>query len=148
MKKTSLFLSLFTALVITLLTSGVVSAQCDQNTVGGNCVKYARQEVPSLPAIDLTYYSAKQSIINHRFPRVGSVAVMPVSGSVYGHLAVVRSVAVNSNGTLTLGIDETNWGTCYPTRRYVTPESRNIEGYFDPAYPSGQSFSVYFSFLE
>jgi hypothetical protein len=42
-----------------------------------NCVAYARSQVPSLPSIDLTSWSAKLSIINHRFPRVPSVAVIP-----------------------------------------------------------------------
>lgn len=122
--------------------ASMANAQCDPNTIGGNCVLYARQQVASLPPINLTYYGAKTSIINHRFPTVGSVAIMPTTGSTSanGHVAVVRNVAINPlNGSLTLTIQETNWGNCVVTTRTVTPESRNIEGYFDPNYPSGQS---------
>jgi hypothetical protein len=93
-----------------------------------------------MPAIDLTSYTAKLSIINHRFPRVGSVAVMPAPGSnaSYGHVAVVRNIAINSNGTLSIQVQESNWSACQITTTWITPESRNIQGYFDPTYPSGQ----------
>lgn len=140
MKAKQFFMTGIVSVITMILGSAVgVFAQCDQNTVAGNCVLYARQEVPTLP-YGLTYYSSKLNIINHRFPRVGSVAVMPVSGanSAYGHVAVVRNVAVNANGSLKVTIQESNFEGCYISSRTINPESINIQGYFDPSYPSGQ----------
>jgi hypothetical protein len=120
--------------------SHAIPTACDSNTVQGNCVKYARTQV-ALPAKDLTTYDAKLSIINHRFPRVGSAAIMPAPGDLaaYGHVAVVRNVVVRTDGGLQLVVEESNYGDCAITKRTVTPESRGIRGYFDPAYPWGQS---------
>lgn len=104
-----------------------------------NCVLWARSQVPSLPT-NLTTYSQKLAIINHRFPRVGSVAVIYVpSGpsAPYGHLAVVRGVTINSNGSLNVRLQEANWSPCEITWRTGTPESLRIQGFFDPAYTSG-----------
>lgn len=140
MKRVILSLCLFLAIGALFGVSHQVNAQtCDTNTVQGNCVLYARSQVSSLP-YGLTTYASKLNIINHRFPRVGSVAVMPAPGdnAPYGHVAVVRNVAINPNGTLALTIQESNWGSCAIATRLVTPEARNIQGYFDPAYPSGQ----------
>lgn len=113
---------------------------CDSNTVQGNCVKYARTQV-ALPSKDLTTFEAKLSIINHRFPRVGSAAIMPAPGNLaeFGHVAVVRNVVVRGDGGLKVTVQESNYGDCAITTRTVTPESRDIRGYFDPAYPWGQS---------
>jgi len=141
MKRKLMFLIALTlttsALLVTRPTKAFV---CDSNTLQGNCVLYARSQVPSLPT-GLTYYQAKLNIINHRFPTVGSVAVMPAPGTLaqYGHVAVVRSVAIRTDGTLQLTVQESNYGDCAISTRTVTPESRNIQGYFDPRYPSGQS---------
>ena len=140
MKRVILSLCLFLAIGALFGASHPVNAQtCDTNSVQGNCVLYARSQVSSLP-YGLTTYASKLNIINHRFPRVGSVAVMPAPGdnAPYGHVAVVRNVAINPNGTLSLTIQESNWGGCNIYTRLVTPEARNIQGYFDPAYPSGQ----------
>lgn len=113
---------------------------CDDTTVQGNCVLYARSQVSSLPT-GLTTYQAKKNIVNHRFPTVGSVAVMPAPGSLakYGHVSVVRNVKVRSDGGVEISVQESNYGDCAISRRTVTPESRTIDGYFDPKYPSGQS---------
>ncbi len=140
MKKQFFLTGIISVITLILGLSNTVFSQCDPNTVPGNCVLYARQEVPSLP-YGLTYYQDKLNIINHRFPRVGSVAVMPAPGSnsAYGHVAVVRNVVVNGNGSLNITIQETNWAGCYVSTRTVTPESANIQGYFDPNYPSGQA---------
>lgn len=120
-------------------TFNTAYAQCDPNSLPGNCVLYARSLVPQLP-YNLTTYNQKKAIINHRFPRVGSVAIMPVSGSSYGHVAVVDNVAIRSDGGFLLTLKESNWTSCQITTAYnVTPESRSIEGYFDPNYPSGQA---------
>jgi len=137
---------------LTMISSGVVSspstkafhtplqANCDDSTVQGNCVLYARSQVRSLPS-GLTTYQAKKNIINHRFPTVGSVAVMPAPGSLakYGHVSVVRNVKLRSDGGIELTVQESNYGDCAISTRTVTPESRSIDGYFDPKYPSGQS---------
>lgn len=110
-------------------------AQCDQNTIPGNCVKYVRSVVSPMPSTDLTSYASKLSIINHRFPTVGSVAVMPINGSSYGHVAVVRAVRVLPNGKLSLDLEESNFGVCaVRLNPNITPESRNIEGYYDYRY--------------
>lgn len=106
-----------------------------------NCVLYAKSQVPSLPS-GLTYYSAKVNIINHRFPRVGSVAVIPVASgpsAPYGHVAVVRNVVVNRDGSLNVTIEEANWEACKYSRRTGTPDGLRIQGYFDPAYVSGSA---------
>jgi hypothetical protein len=137
------FLFFVTFLVISLVLTTPPAADsqtCDSNTVQGNCVKYARSQV-NLPQTDLTYYQAKLNIINHRFPTVGSVAVMPAPKTLaqYGHLSVVRNVKLRSDGGVELTVQESNYGDCAITTRTVTPESRNIQGYFDPKYPSGQS---------
>jgi len=141
MKRKLMFLIALTLITSASLTTRPVGALvCDSTTVQGNCVKYVRSQM-TLPSIDLTFYTAKKSIINHRFPTVGSAAIMPAPGSnaQYGHIAMVRSVAIRSDGGLSLTIEESNWGDCAVTKRTVTPESRSIEGYFDPRYPSGQS---------
>lgn len=140
MKNRMLTTGIIAVFTMVLGLTNTILAQCNQNTVQGNCVLYARQEVPSLP-YGLTYYQDKINIINHRFPRVGSVAVMPAPGSnaQYGHVAVVRNVAVNSDGSLNLTIQESNWAGCYISTRTVTPDSANIQGYFDPNYSSGQA---------
>jgi surface antigen len=140
MKKNLLQLVVFTAAILAANTFAL-SQSCSPDSAEGNCVVLARSEVPSLPT-GLTTYQSKLNIINHHFPTVGSVAVMPVSGAnaPYGHVSVVKSVAINANGTLTLTVDEGNWVHCvisYGTA--ITPESRNIQGYFDPNYPSGQA---------
>ena len=104
-----------------------------------NCVVWARSQVPLLPP-NLTSYSQKLAIINHRFPRVGSVAVIYVPtgpSAPYGHVAVVRGVAINSDGSLKVTLQEANWSPCAITWRTGTPESLRIQGFFDPAYPSG-----------
>jgi hypothetical protein len=112
-----------------LTTSGV---EC-------NCVAYARTQV-ALPAVDLTTYSAKLAIINHRFPRVGAAAVIPSpSFPTNGHLAVVRNVAINADGSLTVTLQEANWTACKITTRSGKPENLNIQGYFDPTYPAGSA---------
>src|ERR1700759_86604 len=141
MKRAIVFLVTLTAISTALLTSWPANAfVCDDTTLQGNCVKYARTQV-SLPTTDLTYYPAKKNIINHRFPTVGSVAVMPAPGSLaqYGHVSVVRNVAIRPDGGLSLTVQESNYGDCAISTRTVTPESRSIQGYFDPRYPSGQS---------
>jgi hypothetical protein len=141
MKRKLMFLIALTLTISALLVTQPTKAfVCDSNTLQGNCVLYARSQVPSLPT-GLTYYQAKLNIINHRFPTVGSVAVMPAPGTLaqYGHVAVVRSVAIRTDGTLQLTVQESNYGDCAISTRTVTPESRSIQGYFDPRYPSGQS---------
>jgi molybdopterin-binding protein len=115
------------------------SAASSTDNLACNCVLWARSQVPSLPS-GLTSYSQKLAVINHRFPRVGAVAVINVpSGptSANGHLAVVRGVAINHDGSLQLTLQEANWTSCQITWRSGTPASLNIQGYFDPAYPAG-----------
>ncbi|MEA2205542.1 MAG: hypothetical protein QOE77_2318 [Blastocatellia bacterium] len=141
MKRAFVFLVTLTIISSALLMSQPTNAfVCDSNTVQGNCVKYARTQV-TLPATDLTYYQAKKNIINHRFPTVGSVAVMPAPGTLaqYGHVSVVRNVKLKPDGGVELTVEESNYGDCAISTRTVTPESRTIQGYFDPRYPSGQS---------
>lgn len=139
--RTLVFLAALSLISSALLISRPTKAfVCDDTTLQGNCVLYARSQVPSLPT-GLTYRQAKLNIINHRFPTAGSVAVMPAPGSLaqYGHVAVVRAVTVRPDGGLQLSIEESNYGDCAITPRSVTPESRTIDGYFDPKYPSGQA---------
>lgn len=141
MKRAFVFLAALTIISSALLMSRTTNAfVCDDTTLQGNCVLYARSQVPSLPT-GLTYYQGKLNIINHRFPTVGSVAVMPAPGSLaqYGHVSVVRNVALRPDGGISLTVQESNYGDCAITTRVVTPESRDIQGYFDPRYPSGQS---------
>jgi hypothetical protein len=141
MKRAFLLLILFTVICLALALSRPTKAVvCDDTTLQGNCVLYARSQVSTLPT-GLTYYQAKLNIINHRFPTVGSVAVMPAPGSLaqYGHVAVVRNVVIRPDGGLSITIEESNYGDCAITKRTKTPEERNIQGYFDPKYPSGQS---------
>jgi hypothetical protein len=109
-----------------------------------NCVTYARSQVRPLPS-GMTSYDEKRAKINHRFPVVGSVAIMPAPGgnAPYGHVSVVRNVEVLSDGRLRLTVEEANWRTsdkepCV-SKRTITPEERNIQGYFDPTYPSGEA---------
>jgi hypothetical protein len=66
---------------------------------------------------------------------------MPAPGSLaqYGHVSVVRAVKLRSDGGVDLTVQESNYGDCAISTRPVTPESRGIQGYFDPRYPSGQS---------
>jgi len=66
---------------------------------------------------------------------------MPAPGTLakYGHLSVVRNVKLRSDGGVELTVQESNYGDCAISTRTVTPESRSIQGYFDPRYPSGQS---------
>src|SRR5258708_5257562 len=128
MKRAFVFVGALIAIGVTLATSQLANSQsCDSNSVQGNCVKYARSQV-ALPQTDLTYFQAKQNIINHRFPTVGSVAVMPAPGTLakYGHLAVVRNVKLRSDGGIELTVQESNYGDCAISTRTVTPESRNI----------------------
>jgi hypothetical protein len=141
MKRVLVFLGSLTIIGSVLVMSSATNALvCDDTTLQGNCVLYARSQVQSLPT-GLTYYQAKLNIVNHRFPTVGSVAVMPVQGSLaqYGHVSVVRDVRIRSDGGLELSVQESNFGDCAITTRTVTPELRNIQGYFDPRYSSGQS---------
>jgi hypothetical protein len=141
MKRAFVFLVALTIISSALLMLQPTTASvCDDTTVQGNCVKYARTQV-KLPPDNLTYYQAKKNIINHRFPTVGSVAVMPAPGSLaeYGHVSVVRNVQLRADGGVSLTVQESNYGDCAITTRTVTPESRSIQGYFDPTYPSGQS---------
>jgi len=123
---------------------GVISLALQTSTtstnIACNCVAYARREIPSLPSIDLTTYSAKSSIINHRFPRVPSVAVIPSPKYPdIGHLAVVRNVGINFDGSLNVTIQEANWTACQITMRTGTPDGLHIQGYFDPTYPWGSA---------
>ncbi len=102
MKRAFVFLTTLTMISSALLMSRPTNAfVCDDTTLQGNCVKYARTQV-SLPATNLTYYQAKLNIINHKFPTVGSVAVMPAPGTLaqYGHVSVVRNVAIRPDGGL------------------------------------------------
>lgn len=141
MKRALVFVAALTVIGLTLASKPLANSQgCDSNTVQGNCVKYARTQV-ALPQTDLTYYEAKQKIINHRFPTVGSAAVMPAPGTLakYGHVGVVRNVKLRADGGIELTVQESNYGDCAISTRTVTPESRSIQGYFDPRYPSGQS---------
>jgi hypothetical protein len=137
MKKLIKCLSLFSLLILSLCFSETIRAQCSSNTIQGNCVKFVRSVVNPMPSTDLTSYSAKLSIINHNFPTVGSVAIMPAPGNLaqYGHVSVVRAVTVKADGKLSLTLEESNWGDCaVTTRPNITPESRNIQGYYDPRY--------------
>ncbi len=102
-----------------------------------NCVLWARSQAPSLPT-GLTYYSGKLAIINHRFARVGSVAIHNTGNSI-GHVSVVRNVAVNHDGSLNVTIQEANYTSCQITWRTGTPEALKIQGYFDPAYRPSES---------
>lgn len=103
-----------------------------------NCVSYARSQVPSIPtSVNLSSYDNKVRIINHRFARTGSVAVINVGNNGIGHVAVVRNVAVNFDGSLQLTLQEANWEKCKVTYRTGTPIGLKVEGYFDPTYTWG-----------
>lgn len=133
--KNLLLLSLI--LSVYCLAAQTVFGQCDQSTIGGNCVLYVRSAVSPMPSTNLTTYSAKLSIINHRFPTIGSVAVMPAPSpyTANGHVAVVRAVKILSDGKLSLDLQESNWGACSVQMHYnVTTDSRNIQGYYDYRY--------------
>ncbi|MCC6743721.1 MAG: CHAP domain-containing protein [Acidobacteria bacterium] len=111
-------------------------ASCEQHAC--NCVLYARCRVPSLPG-PLNTHQQKLDIINHQFPRVGSVAVHNINTSGAGHVSVVTAVAIRTDGNLDVTVTEANYQSCRITSRTGTPSSLKIAGYFDPAYSSGQS---------
>jgi hypothetical protein len=129
----------FPAIVlIALATVSFAQPPCTDADTRGNCVTFVRTEVPSFPP-PATTYSDKTSHINHHFPTVGSVAIMP--GSTFGHVAVVKSVGINAaDGTLNLTVDEANWRSCYIDYGVpITMASRNIAGFFDPNYVSSSA---------
>jgi hypothetical protein len=109
------------------------------------CVTYARGIVPTLSS-GLFTLSDKKATMNSLFPRgnglktTDAVAVID-AGTAEGHVAVVTGVQVNSDGSLTITISEENWKGCnIIDTRTGTPEALRVLGYFDPAYPSGQSY--------
>src|SRR5205085_2087499 len=121
MKRIFNFLSVLSVICLILALPQLAKAQSECN-----CVTYARSQVHSLPS-GMTSYEEKLAKINHRFPRVGSVAIMPAPGSLaqYGHVSVVRNVEVLSDGSLRLTVEEANWRKsdkepCVSTRT-VTP---------------------------
>lgn len=111
-----------------------------------NCVLWARSQTTSLPT-GMTTYSEKVSKINQLFPTVAtnpnsSVAIIRVpsgSSSQYGHVAVNRSVEVQSDGSLKIKIQEANWTSCTIGYRTGTLEALNVTGFFDPRYTSGSA---------
>lgn len=94
----------------------------------GNCVSYARcrrrEAGKDLPH-GLTYWEAKEALVNTHTPAVGAVAVIKTS-SAYGHMAYV--VGVNGDQ---ITIEEGNWpnGSC--GRRTGTVEKLHIVGFYD-----------------
>lgn len=137
MYKISNYLRIFSVLILALIVNNSVNAQCNQSTIAGNCVLYVRSAVSPMPSTNLTYYSAKKSIMNHLFPTEGSVAVMPAPSpfTENGHVAVVRAVTILSDGRLSLTLEESNWGECAVRKHYnITTDSRNIQGYYDPKF--------------
>ena len=133
-------ISFLAVILIALATVSFAQSPCSDSDTRGNCVTFVRTEVPSFPTPALTY-ADKVSHINHHFPTVGSVAIMPVSGSNYGHVSVVKSVGINTaDGTLNLTVDEANWRACYIDYGVpITMASRNIAGFFDPNYASSSA---------
>lgn len=127
-------------LPIALALVSFAQPPCTDADTRGNCVKFVRTQVLSFPA-PATTFSEKAAHINHRFPTVGSVAIMPVSGSIYGHVSVVKSVGINTaDGTLNLTVDEANWRACFIDYGIpITMASRNIAGFFDPNYASSSA---------
>jgi hypothetical protein len=139
MKRAFILISALAAISLLLALPHTANAQGECN-----CVTYARSQVRPLPS-GMTSYDEKRAKINHRFPTVGSVAIMPAPGgnAPYGHVSVVRNVEVLSDGSLRLSVEEANWRIsdkepCVSTRT-ITPQERNIQGYFDPKYPSGEA---------
>lgn len=105
------------------------------------CVAYARARVPSLPKINLTYWSAKKSIKNNSTCKKGSVAIIEVTKGEYklnGHLAVVENCD-SSGSSQGITIKETHWITGRMTQRTSktskiskSQSELNIYGYFRP----------------
>lgn len=114
------------------------SIAANQDRPECNCVKYARSQVLQLPG-DLFTLAQKRAVMNHAFPRVGSVAVHDIFGDV-GHVSVVRNVKVNSNGSLTATVQEGNYKSGYITTRTDTVDALKIVAYFDPTFSSGDSY--------
>jgi hypothetical protein len=90
-------------------SSAAQGAQCPWPS----CVLWARTQVPSLPT-GLETYTGKLAIINHQFPRVGSVAVHLIrdkkgNNNGVGHVSVIRNVTINNDGSLRLSIQEANY---------------------------------------
>lgn len=135
-KQKQFFVSLFVVVAFALSVSTVMAQTEEQKC---NCVLYARSQVSKLPT-GLTDWSGKLSVINHLFPRVGSVAVIDVGNDV-GHVAVVENVSVNSaDGSLKVSIIESNFRNCQITRRSGSMDYLRIRGFFDPGYSKGSSF--------
>jgi len=110
-----------------------------------NCVLFLRQQRGlHLPRINLTTFAAKLSIINARFPRPHSVAIIrtPGANAGIGHLAEVIDVE-QKNGRVSLRLYEAN----NPRRGYYVRTIRgrsvreiektaNIAGYYvEPSLP-------------
>lgn len=114
-----------------LLTSPeAVAAQEDTRC---NCVLFARQHVRSLPT-GLYDENDKHRIINSMFPRPGTVAIFQ-----YNHVAVVRNVEMQADGSLEVVIDEANYIPCrYGSRRGPLAALR-IVGFFDPRFRAGDA---------
>jgi hypothetical protein len=109
-----------------------------------NCVLWARSQTTSLPT-GMTTYTEKLSKRNHLFPTVGSnpnsgVAIIQVTNSQYGHVAVNRAVTVQSDGSLSLRVQEANWSPCAITYRTGTMEALKVQGFYDPRYASGDTY--------
>jgi hypothetical protein len=95
-----------------------VQVQYTDPTNGKDCFTYVKSQGVNLSGHgNLTTYGAKLDL--HNVPltaaRSGDVAIIRVDkGSLAadGHLAIVRNVTRNSDGTYSITIEEGGWGTC------------------------------------
>lgn len=103
----------------------IVLNKSDKNRC--NCVKWAREKVPSLPFRLWTIWN-KKKIINSQTSRVGCVAIMNV-GLPWGHVGVV---VARTEGGKYKTIQEANFLNCTVTERKGTTSDLKIIGYYDP----------------
>lgn len=92
---------------------------------GDNCVKWARDYVPSLP-FGLFTIEDKKKVINSKKAKAGNVAIINI-GLPVGHVAVVAKVGSNH-----ITIKEANYRTGKITERHGQEKDLKVLGYFEP----------------
>jgi hypothetical protein len=90
-----------------------------------NCVKWAREKVPSLP-FGLWTIRDKKKIINSHNAKIGRIAIMNI-GLPWGHVGVITG-----KGSNRIVIQEANFKYGKITERQGTEKELKIIGYFNP----------------
>jgi hypothetical protein len=127
----------YTVAAVILFIATPASAAIMTTEIGsftGECVAYARSQVPSLPSGLITMRD-KLRIMNSSICRPGSIAIIELGGSlaVYGHVAYVEACSANG-----ITVREGNWRPGKITRRVATggfiqaTKDLKIMGYWQP----------------